>query len=78
MFSISLTNHGDAHVRTMCDYHAEREKEHFTEVDGLICAGKTSVAGMFSDAVLFDKEVAAEAAAKAVKMAQEMIDGEGQ
>lgn len=58
---ISALTDGTVAVSTMCEYHSIKEKDHAL-AEGLKCVGQTSVAGLYSDAMLIDPAVAQEVA----------------
>ncbi len=57
----------DVRVSTMCTLHAQGEQKHCVE-EGLTMAGRTQLAGCFSDAILVDLEVMEEMKAAAREM----------
>ncbi len=55
---VTTTTTGDVLVSTLCDFHSKDEPRFLVEEKGMVLAGETTEDDMFSNATLFDPEVA--------------------
>lgn len=67
MIRITTLTDGTLRVSTMCDTHAEGEKQR-AFIDGFKMAGESSIAGAFTDATLIDENVLHEMKQAAIQL----------